>query len=378
MNRSAVLILFLIQGISFYAQAQLDNRLFYDQYPVEMSDSGAIKFGVDISGYFWNNEYTTNITPGYTLFGYQFKPYFSYYPTKNLRLDLGGNFMKDFGDSSFSDIRPVLTLKYQKNHFSFLFGTIEGAATHRLIEPLYYLQNVVSKRIEDGLQFKWENERLFFDVWLEWVNMIYFGDDEREEFNLGISFNYQVYFSPHLRIEIPFQFLANHKGGEIDTNDLPAETLYNAALGFGLVIPFPHLNWLEHIRTDNYFVDYFTTETPAQLPYEKGDGLFLNLSTQFSWFNLTLSYWQGDSFIAPQGTPIYQSVSYRFTPGAYTEEQRKLFFLRCTYEHEFSGGLSLALRFEPVYDIGNERMDHMEMLYLRYKTEFFLNRRGKK
>jgi hypothetical protein len=354
---------------------QLDNSLFYDQYSIQDADSGAIKLGFDVSGYFWNNEYATDIAPGYTLFGYQFRPYISYYPSKNLRLDIGGFFMKDFGDSSFADIRPILTIKFHKNNFSFLFGSIEGAASHRLIEPLYYLQRVVNRRIEDGIQFKWENDKLFFDVWLEWVNMIRFGDDEQEVFNLGLSFNYQVYKSKKLIVEIPFQFLANHRGGEIDVNPLPAETFYNAALGFSLIFPFDNLDWLNNIRTDNYFADYFTTEDPVLLPYGQGQGFFLNVSSSFKWFDVMISYWNGNKFFAPQGTPIYQSISMDYMNNGYTEEQRKLLFLRFMYEHDFTGGLSLAFRFEPLYDFGNSNLDHMEVLFLRYKTDFLLNKR---
>lgn len=373
-----VLILALILGMFSLTYGQLDNSLFYDQYTIQDQDSGAIKLGFDVSGYFWNNEYSSEIAPGYTLFGYQFRPYLSYYPTRQLRLDVGGFFMKDFGDSSFTDIRPILTIKYQKRNFSFLFGSLEGAASHRLIEPLYYLQQVVNRRIEDGIQFKWVSNRLFLDVWLEWVNMIEFGDDEQEEFNVGISFNYLVYESRRLNIEIPFQFLANHRGGQIDVNDLPAETIYNAALGFSLIFPFPNISWFKGIRTDNYFADYFTTEEPAQLPYDQGQGLFLNLAGQFKWFDLAFSYWKGNKFIAPQGTPIYQSIAMDYLNNGYAEEERELLFIRLMLEHDFKGGLSLAFRFEPVYDFSISKLDHMEVLFLRYKTDFLLNKRRKK
>jgi hypothetical protein len=348
--------------VFFPSYAQLDNRLFYDQYEIQNDDSGAIKLGFDVSGYFWNNEYSSEIAPGYTLFGYQFKPYICYIPVKHLRLDIGGFFMKDFGDSSFVDLRPVFTIKYQKNNFSFLFGSIEGASSHRLIEPLYYLQRVISRRIEEGLQFKWVSDRLFFDAWLDWENMIHFGDDEKEIFNVGLSFSYTVYRSKSLNIEIPFQFMVHHKGGQIDVNDQPAETLYNAALGISLIFPFQTVSWLKYVRTDNYFAG-------------QGQGFFLNVSSRFIWFDLALSYWNGNSYIAPQGTPIYQSISMDYLKNGYTEEHRKLLFLRITYEHDFAGGLSLALRFEPVYDFGTSKLDHMEVLFLRYKTNFILNKK---
>lgn len=375
MSRSSALLIALIFTINSYVFAQLDNQLFYDCYAIQNSDSGSIKLGFDISGYFWNNEYATDIAPGYTLFGYQFKPYVSYYPSNRFRIDAGGFFMKDFGDSSFTDIRPVLTLKYKKNNFSFLFGTLEGAASHRLIEPLYYLQRVISRRLEDGFQFKWLTDRLFLDIWLDWENMIRFGDDENEAFNAGFSFAYQIFKSRIVRIEIPFQFLAHHTGGQIDANNLPAETQYNSGMGLGLLFPFHGISWLNHIKTENYFVDYFTSETPQVLPYGQGYGIFLNASGSFKWFDLMISYWYGNQFIAHQGTPIYQSVSMDFIQSGYVEKERKLLFLRLMYERNLTRDLSLAFRFEPVYDFGSNKMDHMELLYLRYNTDFILNKK---
>ncbi len=378
MKKSFVLIYAFCQCAFLYTFGQLDNEIFSDKYPVQESDSGAIKFGFDVSGYFWNNEYATDIAAGYTLFGYQFKPYFSYYPSDKIRLDLGGFFMKDFGDSSFTDIRPILTIKYKRKNFAFLFGTIEGAASHRLIEPLYYLQRVVNRRIEDGIQFKWISDRLFLDIWLDWVNMISFGDPQQEEFNVGLSFNYLVYDSRNFKLELPVQFLANHLGGEIDTNPNPSITYFNAALGFSLIFPMHGITWLDEIRTDNYYADYFTGEDPFEFPYGQGQGFFANVSGKYKGFELILSYWNGHRFIAPQGTPIYQSVAWDYSSSGYTEEDRELLFLRVMYEQKFKGGLSLAFRFEPVYDFGNSNLDHMEVLFLRYNTDFLLNKRKQK
>lgn len=375
MKKSFVLFFMVWQGAFFTTYGQLINKIFSDHFPVQETDSGAIKFGLDISGYFWNNEYSTDIVPGYTLFGYQFKPYLSFYPSNRIRLDAGGFFMKDFGDTSFTDIRPILTIKYTRKNFAFLFGTIEGAASHRLIEPLYYLQRVINRRIEDGFQLKWTSDRLFLDVWLDWVNMIHFGDPRQEEFNVGISFNYLIYDSRNFQLELPVQFLANHLGGEIDTNPDPSITYFNAALGFSLVFPLHNISWLDEIRTDNYYADFFTGEDPVDLPYGQGQGFFTNVSGKYKGFELMISYWNGNKFIAPQGTPVYQSVAWDYSTSGYSEEDRELLFFRFMYEKNFKGGLSLAFRFEPVYDFGNSQLDHMEVLFLRYNTDFLLNKR---
>ncbi len=208
--------------------------------------------------------------------------------------------------------------------------------------------------------------------------MIDFGDPQQEEFNVGISFNYLIFDSEKFQVELPVQFLAKHYGGEIDTNPNPAITYFNAALGFSLVFPMDNISWLKEIRTDNYYADYFTGDDPVDLPFSQGQGFFANVSGKFKWFELMISYWNGNKFIAPQGTPVYQSVAWDYSSSGYIEEDRELLFFRFMYEMDFNGGLSLAFRFEPVYDFGNSTLDHMEVLFLRYNTDFLLNKKRRK
>ncbi len=356
---------------------QLNNDFFADNYTIQDDDSSRIKFGIEAFGFLKNNEFTTDIVPGYTLFGYQFKPYFSYYPSSRIRLDAGAFFLKDFGEKNFQEIRPVFVIKYQKSGFSLLFGSLEGGLSHRLIEPIYDIERVINKRIEDGVQIKYTKNKIFFDTWLEWVNMIEFGDREQEEFNAGISFNYQLIKKNNLILEIPVQLLANHLGGEIDRSPELSRTMYNAAIGFGLEFPMKNDNFLQTVRTDTYFTGYFSTDTPDTFPFRDGNGLFMNVSGTFRWFDIMISYWHGDQFYSPNGTPIYQSVSFVYNENNYTEIRRDLIFIRLLFEHNFNHGLTLAFRFEPLYDFNTNRFDHIEGLYLRYRTDFTLNRRKK-
>ena len=121
-------------------------QFLYDEYVIEERDSGAFKVGFDLLGYLRNNEFKSDIIPGYTLFGYQLRPYLSYYPSSHIRIDMGGFFVRDFGEDGFSEIRPILTFKYSKRSYSFIFGTLEGALSHRIIEPIYDVENVIARR----------------------------------------------------------------------------------------------------------------------------------------------------------------------------------------------------------------------------------------
>ena len=100
------------------------------------------------------------------------------------------------------------------------------------------------------------------------------------------------------------------------------------------------------------------------------------IRTEYS-SDVMISFWHGDQFYSPNGTPIYQSVSILYDENNYSEIQRDLLFVRLLFEHNFNQGLTLAFRFEPLYDFKNVRFDHMEGLYLRYRTDFTLNRKNR-
>lgn len=356
---------------------QADNTFFYDNYTLQPEDSGKLKLGIDINGFFRNKEFFNKIIPGYTLFGYQFRPSLSYYPSSYIRLDAGGYFLKDFGDKGFAEIRPTFAIKYFKNNFSLIFGTLEGAATHRLIEPLYDMERIIEKRIENGVQFKYVKQRIFADTWLQWVNMINFGDNEQEELNAGISFNYKLLDRPSFQVEFPFQFIANHHGGQIDITSKPAVTYYNSALGLGLDFLFDGDIFIKNIRSDNYFVVYYATDATPDMAFKNGYGIYFNLTSEFKWLTFMASYWHGNEYLAPLGTPIYQSASVFYVDNLYTEPVRNLFLGLISIEKQMGGSLSVAFRFEPIYDIKNNRLDHLESLYLRFRNNFILKKSKK-
>lgn len=364
----------IVPGI---VKGQLDNSFFQDYYTIHPNDSARIKFGIEAFGFFKNNEYKNNIIPGYTLFGYQFRPYFSYFPSSRIRLEAGGYFVKDFGKEDIRNIRPLFTIKYSDKHFSMLFGTLEGALSHQLIEPIYNFESVINQRIEDGFQIKYINNTVFLDTWIEWVNMIDFGENALEEFNVGFSFNIRLMERSNFILEIPLQLLANHRGGEIDTSQEPANTIWNTAAGIGLIFPFNHAEFLRSVRVDNYYGRFQTSDNSSQLPFSSGDGWFLNVTGDLKWFDIMISYWHGNQFYSPNGTPLYQSVSFDFIRDGYIEKLRDLIFTRLLFEHDFQHGLTLAFRFEPVYDLNNNHFDHSEGLYLQFRTDWILNRKKK-
>ncbi len=355
--------------------AQLDNSFFYDDYTLEKQDSGKIKFGFEFMGFLQNNEFSQQVIPGYTLFGYQFRPYISFSPAGNVRIEAGGFMNKDFGNENFSEIRPVLSVQYQNNGFSLIFGTLEGALSHRLIEPVYDFENIIRRRIEDGLQLKYVKDRVYTDIWVEWINMIEFGDPEQEEFNAGLSFRYTLVDLPGVKVEVPFQLMANHMGGQIDISNATAGTIFNSSPGIGLIVPLRKNGMLHAVRSELYLSFYDATDPVKNQPVLSGSAYYINLTGAFKWFDIMISYWNGDDYYAPYGSALYRSPAFDYEVSGYYEENRNLLIGRILYEKKLSGGMSLGIRFQPIYDINNQLFDHMESLFLRFRTDFILNRK---
>ena len=83
--------------------------------------------------------------------------------------------------------------------------------------------------------------------------------------------------------------------------------------------------------------------------------------------DVMLSYWEGDHYIAPRGSYIYQSQS--IDHPLYTEKNRELLFIRLMREQLIFQDLYMTLRFEPVYDLQNKIFDYSYSFYLSYKKD---------
>lgn len=373
MRKYLAFILWLLSGASFLCHAQLNNRVFEDRLSVEEADSGKLYAGVNALGFFKNNEYFKTIINGYTLYGYQFQPFVSYHLTKNVRIDAGGYFQKDFGNSKFSTAAPVFSIKWKKKDYSIIFGNLESSLNHRLIEPLFDFERVLNNRLETGTQFQLNREDFFVDAWVDWQYMQYWRDTRQEQLVAGLSLQKRFLKTGNSEWSIPFQVLTRHQGGQLDQAGLPIQTLVNYAAG---------LNWsyttsgfIKNITANSFYVfDKDITET--RQAYLDGDGFYANanLATRIG-LDVMPSYWQGREFMSFQGGKIYESVSF-FDP-AKIQPQSQLLILRFLYDYKVTDRLYLTLRYEPFYDFSFKSFQYSYGLYINYRDRYFLVKRKK-
>ena len=209
--RKIIAFILLVQ----LANAQVDNTsLLYDSFADTMKKDQTY-LRLQGLGFLKNNENFGPMQDGYTLFGYQFNPQLGYHLSDELALEGGVYLQKDFGNSNFNSVAPTFSLKYRKKDFKMIFGTLEGSLNHRLIEPVYGFERVMTNRLENGLQFMLTKKRVDFDIWIDWQNMLYKLVDDYERFWMGVSGNAFKITKNEYSVKIPLQATARHNGGQI-------------------------------------------------------------------------------------------------------------------------------------------------------------------
>ena len=354
------------------AQAQLNNQLFEDRFIVSPEQSQRFRLQFNSLSFLKNTEYFNPIVKGRTLFGNQFNPKLVYQPAANVRIEAGVYAWKDFGNTKFSDIAPTFTIKIKKDSLQFLFGTLEGNLNHRLIEPLYNFDRLITHRLENGVQLVYHKPGFYLDGWIDWQQMIYDQSSFQEKIFAGVNTHLRLLKTQHYQLNSIFQTTIKHQGGQINTGSSPVSTSLNTALGLKLVWTNTAASFLKGISTEHYWA-HLQTDNP-DLVFKNGNGLYLNLTAHYKPFDLMLSYWNASDYVAPLGGDLYQSLSRDVSTPTYTQAKRNLFIVRFLKNWKVLPNLWMSFRVEPHYDFGNAIFEHAEGLYLVYKGDWGLGK----
>jgi hypothetical protein len=374
LNKNLLLAFFLYLSCYFVSIAQLDNKYLQDKIDISTGDSNRIGLNLNAFNYMRNTEYYSKIEVGRTLFGYQLNPSLYYQVNPYLKIQAGVFLRNDFGsENTYTSISPTLTLKAKKNNFSMLFGTLEGALSHRIIEPMFDISRVIENRLENGFQVKYNSQRTFFDTWINWEKFIERGAPYKEQLTTGSSLQFDL-IEPNTKhknwhIMLISQFLLSHRGGQIDEDTF--NQLYvkmNATAGLRISKSFSD-KFIKEVRLEPYYLLY-KENSNSGMPFDNGGAMYLNAFVDTKYLGFMLSYWNSQNFIAPRGTAIFQSQSIDkssyFTPNY----KRELLFLRLIYEKPFYNDLYVTARLEPFYDFASTSLDYSYSFYLSYKQNF--------
>ncbi len=383
------------------AWAQLDNRAFTSPEPgrtkfgksATLADAedvdtlashtapqaGDLRLAFNSFTFFKDNEYFNDIVEGYTLFGTQLNPQLVYYPIKDLRLEAGVFLWKDFGNPTLRQVRPTYRATWTHGASQFIFGNIKANLSHQYIEPLLDFERVMLKPLEEGLQYRLNTKRIFLDVWVDWLKQEYAGVAYQEQIAGGLSSSFRLTnASSPVDVSIPVQFTARHFGGQIDTLHAPIQTLLDYASGVVARVPL-HGRTLQAVRINAYgllFDDHSFAN--FRLPYQRGNGLYVNGALETRYVDLMLSYWQGHQFYAPLGGNYYQSIASRYGTPGFTDAERRLLLVRLLRDFRISDAAAVTVRVEPVYDFNKQLLDFSFGVYLNFRQEWLLGNVGRR
>jgi hypothetical protein len=397
-NFPAFFCLYLL--LSCQAFAQLNNSAFTFHDTLQPAQENRLNLSLHTFNFFKNNEYFNDIVPGYTFFGYQLHPELTYQPSAHVKLRAGVFAWKDFGNRSYTRIEPTFSLKYQKDSFALIFGTLEGALTHQLIEPLLDFERIINNRQENGLQFLYHKKRIRADLWVDWLRMIYKDSPFQEEISVGFSGAFTWIRKDNFVLESPLQIQMFHRGGQIGKYANNLTNWFNGAIGISSQHVLGSTTNIRKIRMDAYatwFQDFSSRKVNI---YEYGSGVYLNMALESKWLEIMASYWQANRFRSWQGGNLYQSVAV-FPPRTsiappdpnakpehpsprahkpvattlpYHETDRELLIIRLMKDFKIMNGLVFTLRIEPVYNLPMGTFEFSHGFYITYRQNFLLKK----
>lgn len=353
--------------------AQLFPPSFYKSSELDSSLDNSIIFRIENSNFLKNNEYFNDIIQGYTLIGWFVNPKLTYHPSKNAKIEAGVHFLKYSGIDNFTRVLPTLSFQYKINQsIDVILGTLYGNTNHNMIEPLFRYEYFFTDNIENGLQFLFKTNRYKGDLWINWQEFIFKGDDKQEIFTMGISNHFFISNkeSQH-QFSIPLQILFVHQGGQINETNKKLITHNNDAIGLSYAYHFTN-SFFKTVGTENYYLIYKDMSGNNQFPYLLGYGLYTNLFAQAGDFHARASWWYGDHYISLRGNPIFQSKSTIYT--SHYEKQRALVSGRLMYEKEAIKGLNIGAGLEMYFDLYNYYTDYWYMFYINFNRDFFIKK----
>ncbi len=367
-------ILVLIIPFIIYSQkinAQYYPESFYQESKLDSAQENSLLFRIENSNFLKNNEYFGDFIQGYTLIGYFINPKFVYYPAANAKIEVGAHLLKYSGIDEFSKVIPTLRFHFKASKSTdIIIGTLYGSANHETIEPLFRHEYFYTENIENGLQFLFDTKIYKGDIWINWQQFIFKGDDKQEIFTLGLS--NKIFLNGRDKkhnLSIPFQMIFVHQGGQINETEKKLITLNNSAVGLNYTLNL-NGNFFKSATFESFLAGYNDMSTENQFPYIQGYGIYSVASVKASFFNLRVAHWYGDSYMSGRGHPIFSSVSTIYD--GYTERERALINTRFMFEKKILPGLDVGAGFEVYSDLYNYTGDYWYLFYINFNRDFFI------
>ncbi len=369
--RAILLILILIVAFNIAAKGQY--KTFTTFSPVCDTCYHKLDLKFEGASFFQNNEYFNSFTLGKTGIGVFILPELSFYFKKNLRIDAGIFLLKYSGKNKFTNIIPIFTIQYRPApYLDIVLGSIYGTLNHQLAEPLFRYDRYYTNPVEYGMQFILHKPRIWSDIWLNWEHYVSTGDAGPEKLTGGTNTRINLISNKNLNIQIPFQTLVFHSGGQFENKSYSISTIINSLSGIKISL-FP--DNIFNVRISQLFLGYYGKSLPPEgvkgyIPFNKGWAGYTKLRFNYKSYSFMTGYWHANNFFAPKGEFLFQSLS-EYKPNFYVKE-RNLWTTKLWFHKQIGKNLKIEARFSTYYDLISHKMDISYGFYLILNQNLFL------
>ncbi|TLX72862.1 hypothetical protein E9993_17130 [Labilibacter sediminis] len=363
--------LFILITTSAHGQLNETGRYYYPEFNNQAESN--LYFRLENNNFVKNNEYFGNYIQGYTLMGYTIQPTFMYYAGSRLRIKAGVHLLQFSGVSSFTEVLPVFSVHTKLTEkLDLIMGGLQGDVHHKLIEPIFNSEHQYTRPIENGFQFRYNGDKLWYDIWIDWEQFIFLGDSKPEKFTAGISSEYNLTpTNTDFKVSFPLQFIATHVGGQISNYSETSQTLTNLVSGIKLE-QNTGKGFIRNVGLSAYIATYKDLANESGWHFHTGNAIYQTTNITYKYGEFMLGYWKAKNFIAPKGSHLFQSVSNRNE--TYYQKHRQLLTSKLSFNKTFMKQIKFSATLETYYDIDASQLDYSYGLNLVFTPNFFISK----
>jgi hypothetical protein len=355
MKKPALLIILIFLFPVLYAQ-QTDKQV---------PEHGSLSLGINSLSFLKDNEFMNPVTEGYTMIGFFIQPVIVYSPGRKFSLSLGTQISGYSGESGLEIPELVFSSTWNITPRSrLIIGTLDGSDKHRMEDPVFYSEKLYTSYNENGIRLVNDYDHFFSDIWVNWENFIKKGDTTRETFTGGISFRYiSSSIGDMISLEVPVQCIFKHYGGQVSDYAGEAETYFNASAGLRVNAD---LGGGKYGKAGVEFTQFLYSELTnwGNAGLTDGRASWVRFYYDFKFLKFCSSYWKSHDFYAPNGNPIYSSIS-NYQEGIFVHD-REMWTNSVFLKFRPGGYFEFLAGFETWYDTGFKRFDSAITIHLRF------------
>ena len=304
--------------------------------PCPAADSGGQwVWKADLTTFLRDAEFSLPYTRGYTAIGFFLNPTVSRRIGTKGRAEVGLHLSTAAGYDGLHTWQPLVRLEYTpSSHCRIVMGTLYGNLSHGFYEPMLDRERYIYAHQEEGIQILADIPALRWhtDTYLHWENLLEPWQEDQERFTLG-SNNEVVpldiaWGNSRLQVTIPMAFLGSHRGGQFSALDTCIQSLLTESVGLRTALTLGKRHTVTLHAPWFFYQDISPTSWMA---YNRGRGFWPQISYDYhktgQWHGaICVGYWQGNQYIAPRGSYLFQSISWH--QPTYTETDRAMITAR--------------------------------------------------